>query len=151
MWQSGIGSHRRRTARLHYQQHDATEMRLGRTVKFGITFLAALVCYSFSASAQFRSPADIDGATMPGRCKQSDKARCRKEADFRWQNTNRAWCVSGGVNRCKEHVLDGAAMCLDACGDVKAFDRRGALPSPRSGSRPGTSPECGRAAGRVCE
>ena len=61
--------------------------------------------------------------TLIAVCPPEAKQKCRTEADRRMKGANAAYCTTDGVNNCKEDIMDGAARCLDACGDTGAFDR----------------------------
>ena len=68
------------------------------------------------------------------KCPSDAKNKCRAEADRRWAESGKAWCVRRGENVCQQHILDGAAMCLNACGDTRAFDRLPRVGTGKSGS-----------------
>jgi hypothetical protein len=79
-----------------------------------------------------------DRIVFVAKCSEEAKAKCRAEADLGMNSAKamKSWCIRpDGTNICKDKVLDNAATCLDACGDKKAFDRRGAIGShPCSGN-----------------
>jgi hypothetical protein len=91
----------------------------------------------------------IPNAILIAACPADAKAKCRKEADFRMKNANKTWCIdSDGNNMCKDEILNGAALCLDACGDTGAFDRLGNIQSKHHGSGGGQGGGCG--GGEMC-
>jgi hypothetical protein len=96
---------------------------------FKKVIIPALLALTLTTSntAEAQSLSKFDAMRVPNRCASADKGKCRAEADRRWEASDKGWCMRDGVNVCREKILDDAATCLSACGDVGAFERRGTL------------------------